>query len=392
MRRPRSSSAVLGSHREQIGPRCCARRRHCQWCAARAAAPTTAPVTARVPSPCTPLHRPNARRPPGPDLRPAWARFRTANTLNPASLLRYRLRSLPQQDLVDKPRRRTDIGALNGAVMSVPESSGSAGHPLFARNAAISATTFGSVTAPGFARDHHVEAFRGDTDRAAGSRATFFALRVRLPVWNQHEPAARPHTRHVRASVGVHGRRPERRTVRRVPVMIVRRSASCVSTSDHWIVGSPSASPRFVVFILLEISPLPETDRKPVRRRCRHTLRRRTLRSGRPAVSPDRAALRAHLGGNKGSVNVRQRHATSAGPRTAAPTVEPYCDTKVSCAGAAFDVASVGALAPLSLSDAITAVGWIAPPTSSAAAIAERHRAVVHLSREVEPGSRLWWP
>src|SRR5215213_6116595 len=38
------------------------------------------------------------------------------------------------------------VGALNGAVMPAPESSGCAGHPPAAHRAAISATVAGSVT------------------------------------------------------------------------------------------------------------------------------------------------------------------------------------------------------------------------------------------------------
>jgi len=78
---------------------------------------------------------------------------------------------------------------LNGAVIPVPESSASAGHPLFAHNAAISATVFGSVTGRASPETITSKPFVATLIVQRGSRATFFALRVRSPVWNQHEPA-----------------------------------------------------------------------------------------------------------------------------------------------------------------------------------------------------------
>ena len=81
------------------------------------------------------------------------------------------------------------MGALNGAVMPVPESSGCAGHPLFAHNAAISATIVGSVTRRASPETITSKPFVATLIVQRGSRATFFALRVRSPVWNQHEPA-----------------------------------------------------------------------------------------------------------------------------------------------------------------------------------------------------------
>src|SRR5580765_416753 len=73
--------------------------------------------------------------------------------------------------------------------MPVPESSGSAGHPPFAHNAAISDTTFGSVTRRASPATITSKPFVATLMEQRGSRATFFALRVRSPVWNQHEPA-----------------------------------------------------------------------------------------------------------------------------------------------------------------------------------------------------------
>src|SRR5712664_3528313 len=148
--------------------------------------------------------------------------------------------------------------------MPVPESSGCAGHPLFAHNAAISATIFGSVTRRASPATITSNPFVATLIVQRGSRATVFALRVGPPVWNQHEPAGQiapslvtcvlPSAfRVVSQNVERFGERGS---------SCVRRSASCVSTRDHSIVGSPSASPRFVVFMVLETVPLPETHRE----------------------------------------------------------------------------------------------------------------------------------
>src|SRR5882672_1776360 len=147
--------------------------------------------------------------------------------------------------------------------MPVPESSGCAGHPLFAHNAAISATIFGSVTRRASPATITSKPFVATLIVQRGSRATFFALRVRSPVWNQHEPACQRAptlvTCGLPSAFRVVSQNVERFGER--GSSCVRRSASCVSTWDHSIVGSPSASPRFVVFMVLETAPLPETHR-----------------------------------------------------------------------------------------------------------------------------------
>src|SRR6478736_1085367 len=158
------------------------------------------------------------------------------------------------------------VGALNGAVMPVPDSSGCAGHPLLAHSAAISATFAGSVTRRASPATITSKPFVATLIVQRGSRATFFALRVRSPVWNQHEPAC--HSAPTLVTCGLPS--PFRVVSQNVERFgergssCVRRSVSCVSTSDHSIVGSPSASPRFVVFIVLETEPVPETHRDPV--------------------------------------------------------------------------------------------------------------------------------
>src|SRR6476620_7684636 len=73
--------------------------------------------------------------------------------------------------------------------MPVPESSGSAGHPPLAHDAAISVTTFGSVTRRATPATITSKPFVATPIEQRGSRATFLALRVLSPVWNQYEPA-----------------------------------------------------------------------------------------------------------------------------------------------------------------------------------------------------------
>src|SRR5204862_2305386 len=80
-------------------------------------------------------------------------------------------------------------GALNGAVMPGPLSSGSAGQPLSAHAFAMRATTPGSVTR---AASPSITTSASRIDTAAehrGSRATLRPLRVPTPVWNQNVPS-----------------------------------------------------------------------------------------------------------------------------------------------------------------------------------------------------------
>src|SRR4051812_2455573 len=77
-------------------------------------------------------------------------------------------------------------GALNGAVMPDPLSSGSAGQPLSAHAFAIRATAPGSVTR---ATSPSITTSASRIDTAIehrASRATLRAFRVRAPVWNQN--------------------------------------------------------------------------------------------------------------------------------------------------------------------------------------------------------------
>ena len=218
-----------------------------------------------------------------PGQRTIAPTFRTANALNPASLRRYRRRSRCAARL----RRRTTAvvrasAALNGAVMPVPESSGCAGHPLLAHNAAISATIGRVGHPPGFACDHHVEALRGDTDRAGAGRVprsspcgcgrrsgTSMSRRATARPRSSRAGFRRRSRSSARTSSGSAsaGRRASR-----------GRRAAC-RLADHSIVDSPSALPRFVAFMVLETPPLPETHRQPVSSSHRSGVTRRPART-----------------------------------------------------------------------------------------------------------------
>ena len=81
-------------------------------------------------------------------------------------------------------------GALNGAVIPDPLSSGSAGQPLSAHAFAMRATAPGSVTRAA-SPSITTSASRIDTAiEHRGSRATLRASRVPAPVWNQNVPSS----------------------------------------------------------------------------------------------------------------------------------------------------------------------------------------------------------
>src|SRR5436190_19243782 len=81
-------------------------------------------------------------------------------------------------------------GALNGAVMPEPVSSGSAGQPSSAHAFAMRATAPGSVTRAA-SPSMTTSASRIDTEiEQRGSRATLWPFRVLEPVWNQNVPSS----------------------------------------------------------------------------------------------------------------------------------------------------------------------------------------------------------
>ena len=81
-------------------------------------------------------------------------------------------------------------GALNGAVMPEPLSSGSAGQPLSAHAFAMRATAPGSVTRAA-SPSMTTSASRIDTaTEQRGSRAMLRPFRVPAPVWNQNVPSS----------------------------------------------------------------------------------------------------------------------------------------------------------------------------------------------------------
>src|SRR3954468_23157734 len=80
-------------------------------------------------------------------------------------------------------------GALNGAVIPAPLSSGSAGQPWSAHAFAIRATAPGSVTR---AASPSITTSASGTATAIehlGSRVTLRPFRVAVPVWNQNAPS-----------------------------------------------------------------------------------------------------------------------------------------------------------------------------------------------------------
>src|SRR5207247_3223435 len=125
----------------------------------------------------------------------------------------------------------------------------------------------------------------------------------RSPVWNQHEPAC--HSAPTLVTCGLPSAfRVVSQNVERFGACgssCVRRSASCVSTWDHSIVGSPSASPRFVVFMILETPPVPETHREPVSASISTCQLRRQDTITISAVLGGFRAARKHAGDERGA-------------------------------------------------------------------------------------------
>src|SRR5580693_5749389 len=141
-------------------------------------------------------------------------------------------------------------GALNGAVMPDPLSSGSAGQPPSAHAFALRATAPGSVTrlaSPSIT----TSASRIDTaTEHRGSRATLRPFLVPAPVWNQNVPSSH------RAPTAVICGLPSSLTV---DSQVVREftasgagadpASSFSATAAQSTGGSPSALPRLVIFM-----------------------------------------------------------------------------------------------------------------------------------------------
>src|SRR5690348_11919762 len=141
-------------------------------------------------------------------------------------------------------------GALNGAVMPEPLSSGSAGQPLSAHAFAIRATAPGSVTRAA-SPSITTSASRIDTAiEHRGSRATLRPFRVPAPVWNQNVPSSH------RAPTAVTCGLPSSLTV---DSQVVREfaasgagadpAASFPATAAQSTGGSPSVLPRLMISI-----------------------------------------------------------------------------------------------------------------------------------------------
>src|SRR5712692_8239320 len=141
-------------------------------------------------------------------------------------------------------------GALNGAVMPDPLSSGSAGQPLSAHAFAIRATRPGSVTRAA-SPSITTSASRIDTAiEHRGSRATLRPFRVPAPVWNQKVPSSH------RAPTAVTCGLPSSLTVDSQVVREFTASGagadpepSFSATAAQSTGGSPSALPRLMISI-----------------------------------------------------------------------------------------------------------------------------------------------
>src|SRR5919106_3208655 len=139
-------------------------------------------------------------------------------------------------------------GALKGAVMPDPLSSGCAGQPLSAHALATRATAPGSVTRTA-SPSITTSASRIDTAiEHRGSRATLRPLRVPAPVWNQNVPSAQ------RAATAVTCGLPSSLTVASQVVRELCASGagadpalSFSTTPAQSTGGSPSAAPKLIV-------------------------------------------------------------------------------------------------------------------------------------------------
>src|SRR5215470_13509105 len=141
-------------------------------------------------------------------------------------------------------------GALNGAVMPGPLSSGSAGQPLSAHAFATRASAPGSVTRAA-SPSNTTSASRIDTaTEHRGSRATLRPFRVPAPVWNQNVPSS--HSAPTAVTCGLP-------SSLRVDSQVVREFApsgagadpasSFSATAAQSTGGSPSALPKLVISI-----------------------------------------------------------------------------------------------------------------------------------------------
>src|SRR6478672_1488228 len=81
-------------------------------------------------------------------------------------------------------------GALNGAVMPEPLSSGSAGHPVSAHAFATRATAAGSLTRAASPSTTTSASRIDKLIEQRPSRPTLLAFRVPEPVWNQNAPSS----------------------------------------------------------------------------------------------------------------------------------------------------------------------------------------------------------
>jgi hypothetical protein len=195
-------------------------------------------------------------------------------------------------------------GALNGAVMPVPLSSGSAGHPSSAHAFATRATVSGSVTR---AASPSTTTSASRTDRAIeqrGWRSTLRLFRVPVPVWNQNEPSSQMAPTAVTCGV------PSSLTVASHFVRALCASGSGAEPVSSFSTmasqstgGSPSAAPRLM--ISMTVSPF--FSRLQRATACRGSDVHRSAKSSRGSAVPicrdGRPSTRARYHGSSAPID-----------------------------------------------------------------------------------------
>src|SRR5262249_10981074 len=142
------------------------------------------------------------------------------------------------------------VGALNGAVMPDPLSSGATGQPLSAHAFATRATAPRSVTRAASPSITTSASWIDTAIEHRGARATLRPFRVPAPVWNQNVPSTQ------RAPTAVTCGLPSSLTVDSHVVWEFAASGGGVdpassfsTTASQSTGGSPSALPRFMISI-----------------------------------------------------------------------------------------------------------------------------------------------
>src|ERR1022692_1286925 len=205
-------------------------------------------------------------------------------------------------------------GALNGAVMPGPLSSGSAGQPLSAHAFAMRANASGSVTRTA-SPSITTSASRIDTaTEHRGSRATLRPLRVPAPVWNQNVPSTQRAPTAVTCGL-LSSLMVDSHVVREFAASGdgVDPASSFPATTAQSTGGSPSALPRLMISIYRTyLAVLPQLVQSATRLAAERA--RRGSRVGSPGEGrsscPDTAPAPDHREAHKvpGAAEADSRH------------------------------------------------------------------------------------